>query len=118
MGLTFDNSQLENGLRLFESRATVAVRMYAETAALQLQNQAKMRAPWTDRTGAARGRLNSYVTAEPSSIRIWLAHGVDYGIWLELAHEKHFAIIQPTIDLQSPQILRGLDHLLDRIKIF
>lgn len=115
MGLKFDTSGLASALTLLQGRAEEAVRMYAETAAKKLQSEAQREARWSDRTGAARGRLRGYTEPRPSAIRIVLAHGVDYGIWLELAKEKRYAIIQPTIELKSVDVFRGLDGLFNRM---
>ena len=89
--------------------------MYAETQAKNLEGYAKEHRPWTDRTGDARKRLNGYVTEIPNGYRINLAHGVDYGIWLELAMEKRFAILEPTVRLQGPEVLRGMNRLLNEL---
>lgn len=116
MKFSFDVSGLLNGLTSLESRFDVAVRMYADTAALKLQNYARKNAPWTDRTGHARQRLTGDSYPVSNGYQLRLAHGVDYGIWLELAHEKRFAIIQPTILANSQEILSGLQHLMERMK--
>lgn len=117
MAYRFDADGLENGLKdFFENKVEKAVRMYAETAAKKLGGHAKKTAPWTDRTGAARNRLEGTTQPMPTAIRILLAHGVDYGLWLELAMEKKYAVIQPTIDLKSGEIFAGLDRLFDRIR--
>jgi hypothetical protein len=115
MAFRYDPKALQTGLNNFATRAIVAVRAYAETEARKLEDHAKKNRPWTDRTGAARERLNATVTQQPSKIRITLAHGVEYGLWLELARNKNYAIIQPTIDLKSPQIFNGLGRLFDRM---
>ena len=48
--------------------------------------------------------------------RITLAHGVDYGIWLELAHEKKYAIIPETIRVVGDgEILPGFERLIERL---
>ena len=80
-----------------------------------LEGYAKEHRPWTDRTGDARKRLTSYVTDIPNGYRINLAHGVDYGIWLELAMEKRFAILEPTVRLQGQEVLRGMNRLLEEL---
>src|SRR5688500_10891929 len=54
----------------------------------------KANAPWQDRTGAARAGL----TATVEGNAVTLAHGVDYGLWLEIANQGRFAIIAPAID--------------------
>lgn len=114
-GITWDFSSLLNGLDSFMSRSEAAIAMYAETAALQLQNYARDKAPWTDRTGQARQRLMGTSSKVSNGYKLKLAHGVNYGIWLELAHEKRFAIIQPTILANSGDILSGFQGLLSRL---
>lgn len=111
-----DTSALEKGLEAFMDKSEASIQMYAETAALKLQNYMRDEAPWTDRTGDARKRLTGTVYRVKGGYQIILSHGVDYGIWLELAHEKRFAIIQPTILVNSNEIMRGLDRLLERLK--
>lgn len=112
-GIEVDVSSLDAGL---ESLIAPAVfRMYAETQAKNLEGYAKEHRPWTDRTGDARKRLTAYVTDIPNGYRINLAHGVDYGIWLELAMEKRFAILEPTVRLQGPEVLRGMNRLLEEL---
>ena len=114
-GFRLDISKLANGLIGAQDKADLAIRMYAEQGALQLQNFAKENRRWTDRTGHARQRLNGYVGKSENGYRIYLAHGVDYGIWLELAHEKRFAIIQPTILANSNEVMTGFNKLLERL---
>lgn len=116
MKFRFDGSDLMKGLMGTENKADAAIRMYAETSALQLQNAAKENRPWTDRTGAARQRLRGYIGASEVGWRIYLAHGVDYGIWLELAHEKRFSIIPKTIEYVGTfVIMPGFNKLLERL---
>lgn len=110
----FDDSGLSQGMKLFEFRAHAAVGMYANTSAKKLETYAKRNRPWTDRTGDARKLLTGYEQDLGDKWRVNLAHGVDYGIWLELANEKNYAIIQPTIDLVGPEIMQGLQGLLLR----
>ena len=56
------------------------------------------------------------VSAKANGYRITLAHGVEYGIWLELAHEKRYAIIQETIDhVGSLEIMPAFNRFLERI---
>ena len=112
-GIRVDTSSLDAGLD--NLIAPAVFRMYAETQAKNLEGDAKEHRPWTDRTGDARKRLNGYVTEIPNGYRINLAHGVDYGIWLELAMEKRFAILEPTVRLQGPEVLRGMNRLLNEL---
>ena len=94
------------------------VLMYSETKARQLQSQMKKNRPWTDRTGMAKALLNAKVSQPESNIvRITLAHGVEYGIWLELAHEKNYAIIAPTIRQEGPRIVEDLSDIMSKLKL-
>lgn len=116
MGFKLDASGLEKGLNLLEDRADMAIRMYAETGGQKLVEFAKENRKWTDRTGHARQRLNSEVSKLANGYRIYLAHGVDYGIWLELAHEKRFSIIPQTIEYCGTfVVMPGLKKLLERL---
>lgn len=115
-GLRFDLSGMISGLADCESRADIAIRMLAEQGALQLQNSARENRKWTDRTSHARQRLTGYVGKIPEGYRITLAHGVDYGIWLELAHEKRFSIIPQTIEYVGTfEIMPGFQRLIERL---
>ena len=89
------------------------IELYINSAASQLQGEMKKDAPWTDRTGEARRRLTATTSKEQNYVYvITLAHGVNYGVYLELAHEKKYAIIQPTILKEAPKIFADLKHIL------
>lgn len=111
--IRIDAKSLEAGLESLMK--PVAIRMYAESQAKNLEGYAKEHRPWTDRTGDARKRLTGYVSTIPNGYRINLAHGVDYGVFLELAMEKKYAILEPTVRLKGPDVIRGMNNLLDRL---
>lgn len=110
-GFSFDMSKVVDGLNNFETSAKSKVRVYANTVAKDLEGHIRENRPWTDRTGQARQRMTGYVQETTKGFRIIIAHGVDYGIWLELAHEKRFAILEPTIRLKGPDIIKGMKEL-------
>lgn len=114
--MEFDISGLERGLLLFENRADLAIRTYLDTAAIKMVDFARKNAPWTDRSGSARARLNTHVEPMTKGYRIAIAHGVEYGIFLELAHEKRYAIIPDTINYGTNTVIPGFNRLLERIK--
>ena len=111
----FDSSNLEEGLKVLPQKVNAAVGIYAKTASKKLENHMKQNAPWTDRTGHARQRLTGDAEEVKKGWQITLSHGVDYGIFLELAHEKRFAILAPTIEAKSGEVLKGFEHLMDRM---
>jgi hypothetical protein len=71
----------------------------------------KSTAPWTDRTGAARNGLTARPESGGKEYKIILAHGVDYGIWLEVAHSGAYAVIIPAIPVLGPQYFRLASQL-------
>ena len=115
MGIQFDMSDVMEHLTDAETKAQTAIYMYASEGAKKFENYAKNNRPWTDRTGQARQRLNGYVETMPGKVRINIAHGVDYGIYLELCHERKYAILQRTVNTEGPEVLEGFKTLLRRI---
>ena len=118
--LEFDygSSELNGGIDKLSNKIGAAVMMYCSTKARQLESQMKVQRPWTDRTNMAKATLNAKVSQpNPTTIRITLAHGVEYGIWLELANEKNYAIVGPTIRNESPRVIRDMQDLLNKIKL-
>lgn len=115
-GIRFDLSSLAKGLTKIETKAGLALMKYAESSAAKLESNAKSNARWTDRTGDARRRLKGDVLTVQNGYKLRLAHGVDYGKWLELAHERRYAIIEETIRFVGTfEIMPGLDKLLERL---
>lgn len=115
-GFRLDAKGLLTGLTGLESKTDTAIRMYAETSAKKMENYAKENRRWTDRTGHARQRLNGYVGKMANGYRVYIAHGVNYGLWLELAHEKRFAILPQTIEyVGKNQVMPGFEKLMERL---
>lgn len=114
-GFRFDENILER-LGVLENRADAAIRMFADSGALRLQQYAQQHARWTDRTGHARQRLNAKAEKIANGYKITLAHGVNYGIWLELKYNKKYAIINDTIRHEGKTILRSFERLLNRLE--
>lgn len=116
-GFKMDAEKLFANLQSTETKAAKAIRLYAENGALMLQNSARENAPWEDRTAQARQRLTGDVLEVANGYKLRLAHGVDYGKWLELAHERKYAIIEKTIEYVGTfEIMPGLERLMDRLK--
>jgi hypothetical protein len=116
--LNYNESTLKKNLDEMGTKLGAVILMYSATKASELQAKMKTNRPWTDRTGMAKALLNAKVSQpSPTIVRITLAHGVDYGIWLELAHEKNYAIIAPTVREEGPRIVEDLDNLMSKLKL-
>lgn len=114
----YSNSQLAKKLKTTDTKLRAALLLYSATKAAEYEAYMKMNRPWVDRTGLAKIRLNTKIS-QPSNeiLRMTLAHGVDYGIWLEVAHEKKYSIIGPTISAKGQDYVSGLRNLFAKVKL-
>lgn len=116
--IEYDGSSLKKNLDNMSTKLGAVILMYSATKASELQSKMKLNRPWTDRTNMAKATLSAKVSQPNKNIvRITLAHGVDYGIWLELANEKNYAIIAPTINEEGPRIITDLKDLMSKLKL-
>lgn len=114
--MKIDIRNMEKGFSKLENRTDMAIRAFCDTGALKMQSYAQDNAKWTDRTGAARQRLQGSTEKRANGYAIRIAHGVDYGLWLELAHEKKYAIIPDTLRIVGQEeILPAFEHMLERL---
>lgn len=116
MSIRINVNGVVEGLTLLREAIDPAVQMLATQGAQKMENFAKENRRWTDRTGQARQRLKGSTSQIPNGYRIAIAHGVDYGIWLELAHEKRFSILPETLEYVSAfEIMPGFNKLIERL---
>lgn len=90
--------------------AYVETRLRAIFASAASEGEAAMKAgaPWTDRTGMARGSLSGESSVGGGQAVVTLSHGVEYGIWLEVAHQGRYAIVIPTL----PKVAAGIERAM------
>ena len=116
--LDYAKSTLKKNLDKMSEKLGAVILMYAATKASELQSKMQQNRPWTDRTGLAKATLRAKVSQPNKNIvRITLAHGVEYGIWLELAHGKNYAIVAPTVRDEGPRIVEDLNNLMSKLKL-
>lgn len=74
-----------------------------------IQNAAKQDGPWVDRTGNARQALRARaVRLGRGKAAVYLYHGVDYGVHLELGYQGRYAVILPTLRGFYPRVAKTL----------
>lgn len=116
--IDYNSSSLGKNIDKMGTKLGALILMYAATKASELQFKMKVNRPWTDRTNMAKALLNAKVSQpNKDTIRITLAHGVSYGLWLELAHGKNYAIIEPTIREEGPRIVEDLGDLMSKLTL-
>jgi hypothetical protein len=76
-----------------------------------IEAYAKQYAPWTDRTSNARQNLFAHVDRDGNSVRLYLSHRVEYGIWLELKYSGRYAVILPTLQNHETAIMNSIRQL-------
>jgi hypothetical protein len=111
----FDLSEIYQSLDALPQKVQRSVIAYGRTAASKIEAKAKEDRPWTDRTAQARQRLHGGCKRIDTGIRISLAHGVEYGVYLEFANEKKYAVVYPTLQQEGPGVMNGLQGLFDRM---
>jgi hypothetical protein len=90
------------------------VRQIARRRAPEIEAWMKNNARWTDRTGNARQTLHTDVEDMAlDMVQIILAHGVDYGVFLELAHGGVWGIIGDAVDTWGPVVWQDVRAMLN-----
>lgn len=92
----------------------VGVEAIAQRWAPDIETWMKRNAPWTDRTGNARQTLNTEVLNLTNEIAVLMDHGVEYGIFLELAHGGKYEIIGPALDEFAPRIMADVRRFMGK----
>ena len=87
--------------------------LLATRYAPEIEAWMKANASWTDRTGNARQTLYAEVTdIVNSAVILFFGHGVEYGVFLELAHGGTYAIVTPALDHFIPRIWADVKAML------
>ena len=114
---SIDVSKVLKGITDFEGAFDKALMVFAQSGAQKMEQYAKKNRKWTDRTGRARQSLNGSAFRIDNGYRIQIAHGVYYGVYLEYAHERKYAILERTITkVGMEQIMPAFHNFLDAIE--
>ena len=111
----FDGGTLQPRLKAADKKAQGYLALVTQYYASQAEAQARLNAPWTDRTGNARNGLRGVPEINHPNYAIVLAHSVNYGIWLEVRWGGRYAIIMPTLRSIGPQYIDAAAKVLGAI---
>jgi hypothetical protein len=67
--------------------------------------------PWINRTSRAAKGVFSYVEKTPESLAVGLYHTMSYGAYLEFAHNRKYAAIEPIVRSHNPLLLEKVNLL-------
>ncbi|EQB3101465.1 hypothetical protein ACYIU4_002828 [Clostridium botulinum] len=110
----FNFEDVINGLANFEIKSKTSVGLYADTASKKLEAKAKKDAPWKDKTGQSRQTIEGSKQWEGDKCNVYIAGNTQYFPYLEFCNDKQYAILKPTVDKLSPEILKGMNNLLGK----
>ena len=114
--LKWDMKEFEESIKFIQTRFQTSILILCEVAAAKMEEYAKDEAIWIDRTSNARQKLIGqayYVTMD--QVQIAVSHQMDYGIWLELAHGRDYAILETAIEENIDELLNSIKRLIGRL---
>jgi hypothetical protein len=100
------------GAEEYEKRVYAAIYTVCLRRAPEIQNWMRRYARWKDRTGNARQGLHTQVFATKEEIAVEMAHGVFYGMFLELRYSGKYAIINKTLDRWGKTIWKEVVEIM------
>lgn len=119
VGLTWTSDTLTPAMKNAHSTAVAYMSRTTELYSLRSETYAKSKAPWTDRSGNARGGLGSVWSAQISDagsrFEIDVYHQVPYGIWLEIRYNGKWSIINKTIDVQGQKFMQTANQVFAKM---
>jgi hypothetical protein len=113
--IDYDDRRLRRNIRNFRGDLDHAVSVVTDRTAAWGTGYMKVNAPWTDRTGAARGGLAAIPHNSGGTHEIDLAYSVYYGIFLEVCNSGKYAIITPSIRIIGQKLMQDLNGLLEHM---
>lgn len=96
---------------IFDERikATRALcKYYAAKAKQTFRERQKANAFWTNRTSTAYSTVFGGTFEEMDAIGWFIAHAVEYGIYLELANDRKHESLLPIVNELEPEFMRDL----------
>lgn len=101
------------GLDTIQDKMFEALRIISHSAAKQMEAYAKANARWVDRTGNARQKLTGDAYwVNPKTLETVIMHQMDYGVWLELAMGRKYAILEESLKQVTPDLLKAYKKLV------
>lgn len=106
-------NQVLSNLEAFNNRLRAALALDAQNIAANMEAWAKENAKWEDRTSNAREFLKSHVKwVRTDELMVSMSHHVEYGVYLELANERKYAILEEAIQKYAPEFIEGWKQII------
>ena len=114
--MNYDDKKLRRNLKNFNENLSRSLGIVTDRRAAITEAELKQRAPWTDDTGAARAGLMAIPFHGPGFIEIYMTYSVSYGIWLEIANNRKYAVIGPMMRIAGDALMKDLNGLIDHMR--
>lgn len=112
-GFTMISNPIPERLAALRAGLPAVITKAVEFNANDGQNFMRDNAPWTDRTGNARqGLFGRSFKRGQWGWTIVLFHSVPYGIWLEIAMDRKYKIVEPAWRRTGQQVMADLNHIM------
>lgn len=115
-GFEFDGKRLSRNIKSFRTDLRRNIGAVVDYNAAWAQTHLRLEAKWTDRTGAARSGLFAVSAQFGNSFEIFMAYSVNYGIWLEIANNRKYAVITPALRIVGEKLIRDMQYLIERMQ--
>jgi len=98
--------RVNHNLDRLDDQMKDAVKRIFQYFAQVAENEMKVGARWTDRTGVARAGLVAEASDDGRSFTLTLASMASYGIWLEVRWSGKYAIVGPVMESTGHQLAK------------
>lgn len=112
----YDDRNLRRNSRNINRNVRNAISATVDRRALLTTADLKTGARWTDRTGAARSGLVAIPIHGKTFEEIFMTYSVTYGIWLEVANDRKYAIITPMMRIAGEALMNDLRFILNTLE--
>lgn len=98
--ITVDVKEVAQNLERFDQTIQAQLQVVGSTISGNMESYAKANHAWTNRTASAQNQLKGDYKVTDNELDISIAHGVDYGYWLETRRDFNgrYAILEKARD--------------------
>lgn len=114
--IEYDYSDFIAKTNFIQTKLHAGILLVTERVSQKVEEWAKQNAPWSDRTGDARRLLSgSAFWEDRDNIVMMISHGVPYGVYLELAFAREYAILDDAIEAHKDELINAVSRLLSKV---
>lgn len=112
LGLKLNLGPINTGMIALQAKKQAGLTAFAESAAETFENYAKRNYPWTNRSYRASKSIRGDYMWQGNTVKVSIEIEVEYGVYLEYAHGKRWAVCEPTVQACSAKVLKGLSRII------